>query len=146
VNEPRKGVRLARPKVSPIQWLAVLTGVFALFGAVLEAGATPRSWSVFVQSALGVTCCVFAYQYRRVGGWCGVAWGISQTVVVKTDGFAWIGRQVLRVYYFTRENDPLIATGNVFAINVIGGFFACAWGWFLIKEQWRTASAELAGL
>lgn len=125
-----------RPSVSPIQWLAVLTAVFAIGGTVTELGRDVRAWSVFVQSAVGLTAGHFAYRHHRLGGQIGVVWGVLQAVVIAVDGKGWIGRQTLFTYIGTSSSDPAIATGTTVALNAVGGFLACAWGWFLLKERW----------
>ena len=126
----------ARISVSPIQWLSVLMAAFAGGGAVVEVGRSHPAWSVFVQSAVGLTGAAIAWRHRRSGGRLGVAWGVLQAVVVTVDGTGWIGRQFLATYVGTHASDPGAATGTIVALNAIGGFFACVWGWFLIKERW----------
>jgi hypothetical protein len=103
---------------------------------VTELGRDVRAWSVFVQTAVGVTAAVLAFQHRRWGGRIGVAWGVLQAVVIAVDGNGWIGRQALFTYIGTSSSDPAIATGTTVALNAVGGFLACAWGWFLLKERW----------
>jgi hypothetical protein len=127
----------ARASIGPIQWFAVLTAAFAGGGAIIEFGNQPRAWSVFVQSAVGLAAAAFAYGRRRLGGRLGVLWGISQAVVFTVDGSGWVGRQFLATYIGTRSTNPAASAGTVIAVNAIGGFFACVWGWFLIKERWR---------
>lgn len=122
--------------MSPVQWLAVLTAAFSGGGAILELGRDHPAWSVFVQSAVGLTAGHLAYRHRRWGGRLGVVWGVLQAVVIAVDGQGWIGRQFLATYIGTHSSDPAVATGTIVAINAIGGFFACVWGWFLIKERW----------
>ncbi len=109
---------------------------FAGGGAIIEFGRDHRAWSVFIQSAVGLTAAHFAYRHRRLGGYLGVAWGVLQAVVIAVDGQGWIGRQFLATYIGTRASDPAVATGTIVALNAIGGFFACVWGWFLMKERW----------
>ncbi len=129
----------SRPQLSigPIQWLAVLSAAFAGGAAILELGRDTPAWSVFVQSAIGLGGALLAYGRRRLGGRLGVLWGISQAVVVTLDGAGWVGRQFLAVYVGTRSSDPATATGTVIALNAMGGFFACTWAWFLLRERWR---------
>jgi hypothetical protein len=127
----------ARASIGPIQWFAVLTAAFAGGGAIIELGNQPWAWSVFVQSAIGLAAAALAYGRRRLGGRLGVLWGIGQAIVITVDGSGWVGRQFLATYIGTRSTNPAASTGTVIAVNAIGGFFACVWGWFLLKERWR---------
>jgi hypothetical protein len=125
-----------------VQWFAVLTAAFAGGGAIVELGNDPRAWSVFVQSAIGLTAAAYAYGRRRLGGRLGVIWGISQSVVFTVDGSGWVGRQFIATYVGTRSSDPAAASGTVIALNAMGGFLACAWAWFLLKERWRDGAGR----
>lgn len=127
---------VARPNVTAIQWYAVFTLVFAGAAAVFETQRKVPVWSVYVQSAIGVTAGVLAYRHRRWGGRIGVLWGAAQAVVIAVDGKGWIGRQFIATYLGTRSTDIATSTGTVIALNALGGFFACAWGWMLLKERW----------
>ncbi len=122
--------------MSPVQWLAVLTAAFSGGAAILELGRDHRAWSVFVQSAVGLTAAHLAFRHRRIGGRLGVAWGVLQGVVIAVNGKGWIGRQFLAAYVGTHASDPAVASGTIIAVNAIGGFFACVWAWFLLKERW----------
>ena len=127
-----------RLAVSPVQWFAVLTAGLAGGAAILEFGSEPRAWSVFVQSAIGLAAGLLAFQRLRIGGWLGVLWGVSQAIVVTVDGSGWIGRQYLVTYIGTQSTNPAQSTGTIIALNAIGGFFACIWGWFLQQERWAS--------
>jgi hypothetical protein len=128
----------SRIKISRIQWIAVVTAVFAVLGALSEASRDVRSASVLAQSALGLAAAGLAWFHLRWGGRIGVLWGIAQAVVFTIDGNGWVGRQILATYVGTRSSDPATASGTIIAVNAIGGFFACVWAWLLMKERWRT--------
>jgi hypothetical protein len=120
----------------------VLTAAFAGGGAILETGRDAPAWSVFAQSAIGLAAAALAYGRRRLGGRLGVLWGVVQAVVVTVDGAGWVGRQFIATYVGTRSNDPATSSGTVIALNAMGGFLACVWGWFLLKEPWRGEAAK----